>query len=256
MNMLFLSEHSTFIVIPRKDKRFNHILKVLKKKLGDTIEAGQSDGTLGKAFLLSISDESITLRYSADKPAPPLLPLRILMGFPRPIQAGRILKDLASLGIASIWFSLSELGEKSYAESSFFKLREFTPHCIEGAEQGGNPRLPEVRTFWSLDRALESLHNEEYSICSESKPPADGSRRPSSRICLHPDSNAPKISSLECLHAPITLALGSERGWTEKEIKTMTNHGFLLCQMGNRVLKTETAAVASTAIVLSKLGYM
>jgi RsmE family RNA methyltransferase len=256
MNMLFLPEDSALIDIPRGDRRFVHILKVLKKKIGDAVEAGRSDGTLGKAILIDIQDDFIRLRFVAEGFAPPLFPLRILMGFPRPIQAGRILKDLTSLGIASIWFALSELGEKSYAESSFFKLREFNSFCIEGAEQGGNPRLPEIRTFWSLDRALMALTNEDKTAVRNDTVPNGASKGLPTRVCLHPGSDLPKISSIDPLGEPITLALGSERGWTEAETQALMHHGFLLCQLGNRVLKTETAAVASAAIVLSRLGYI
>jgi RsmE family RNA methyltransferase len=165
------------------------------------------------------------------------------MGFPRPIQAGRILKDLSSLGVFSIWFCLSALGEKSYANSRFFKEKDFEGHLIEGAEQGGNPLLPEVRTFWSLDKALDA-HEEDEKTESWTK------------IGCHPGIDYLRLSEMDRAKEPCILALGSERGWTDHEVSCLKNRGFDIRNLGDRILKTETAVTVSVGIVLSKLGYM
>ena len=172
-------------------------------------------------------------------------PIRLLMGFPRPIQAGRILKDLTTLGIAELWFALSDLGEKSYAESTFFRNREFESHLVEGAEQAGNPRLPEVSCFWTIDRA-----------CGRLEEPSKADGRPGSRLMFHPDPLNPTIAALPSLDLPVTLAIGSERGWTERELSLLGSRGFVACYLGDRILKTETAALAAVSIALSRLGYM
>lgn len=243
MNMLLLREGEEGLRIPSSDRRYAHILKVLKKKPGDLIEAGRTDGSLGRAVLESVDSRCIVLSFAPESIAPPPRRLRVLMGFPRPIQAGRILKDLSSLGLASIWFCLSSLGEKSYAESRFFRDRDFQSHLEEGAEQGGNPFVPEVKTFWSLERALEALGEEE---------------RPEAwtKICCHPGKDRPRLGEARGLVEPCVLALGSERGWTDDEVACMEGRGFSIYQLGDRILKTETAATAAAALILSNLGYM
>jgi 16S rRNA (uracil1498-N3)-methyltransferase len=245
MNIMYLRKEETGHILPRSDRRYGHILKILRKKTGDYLAAACSDGTLGQARIESISDEGIALSYKADSEAPELRPIRIIMGFPRPIQAGRILKDITSLGVASLWFALSDLGEKSYAESTFFGKKEFVDHLIEGAEQSGNPRLPEIRTFWSIDKACQALDETE-------KRNADIP----TRVMFHPDPEFPTIAGLPALIPPVTLAIGSERGWTERELALLRSEGFISCRLGDRILKTETAAIAAVSIVLSRLGYM
>jgi RsmE family RNA methyltransferase len=247
MNRLFLRDAGAYHAIPRTDRRCDHILRVLKKSVGDGIEAGCPDGSLGTATIEAIDGTGIRLRFRTSGMAPLPPPARILMGFPRPIQAGRVLKDLTSIGAASIWFALSELGEKSYAESTFFSKGEYEQFLVEGAEQSGNPRLPEVRTFWSLGRALDALD----SLEQEKAESAAG--KANCRLCLHPGSGLPSLASLSELRLPLTLALGSERGWTEREVELLKERGFALCGLGTRILKTETAALAALAIALSRL---
>jgi RsmE family RNA methyltransferase len=55
---------------------------------------------------------------------------------------------------------------------------------------------------------------------------------------------------------PITLAIGSERGWTEGEVELLEAHGFTVAGLGRRILKTETAAIAASALALAAMGRM
>lgn len=241
MNLLWMESGGPYMEIPRSDRKYAHILRILKKNRGDRLLAGSRDGTLGEAEILEVSEESIRLSYLPRTEAPPLHPLRVLVGFPRPIQAGRLLKDLTSLGVESVWFALSELGEKSYAESAFFRSGEYAAHLIEGAEQAGNPRLPEVRTFWSVDRALEAL-------------PALERGMPGTRLVLHPGADLPRLSTARPCGKPVIVAIGSERGWTDTEVLVLAKHGFAAHSLGSRILKTETAATAAVSVCLGILG--
>lgn len=247
MNILYLDASELDRPVPKSDRRYRHITRILGKSTGESIEAGCSDGTLGEARITEVTEESLSLFYAAKAEAPALRPIRVLMGFPRPIQAGRILKDLTSLGVAQVWFTLSELGEKSYAESRFFREKAWTEHLVEGAEQAGNPRMPAVSTFWSLERALATLETERHS---------GGSEGAGSRIFFHPAPAASGILSLADFRPPLTLAIGSERGWTERETGLLLQAGFAACSLGDRILKTETAALAATSIACARLGLM
>jgi RsmE family RNA methyltransferase len=52
------------------------------------------------------------------------------------------------------------------------------------------------------------------------------------------------------------LAIGTERGWTEKEMKLFSDFGFNAATLGDRILKTETAAIAAVSVILSGLNYL
>lgn len=262
MNIIYLERGEIGAMLGRGDRRYAHITRVLRKHEGDSLAAGCSDGTLGDARVESLGPEGLVLSYEGKIQAPSLRPVRILMGFPRPIQAGRVLKDLTSLGVAELWFALSDLGEKSYAESTFFRDKEYGDHLVEGAEQAGNPRLPEVRNFWSLSRACDELDRLGDGIAAtEGASAGEGLGKgirgtAGSRLMFHPDANLPKIADFPAMVPPVTIAIGSERGWSNREISFLGERGFVACHLGDRILKTETAAIAAAALVLSRLGYM
>lgn len=251
MNMLFLDLEEIDAPLPRSDARVKHVLKVLRKGPGDELEAGTPDGMLGTARIESWDGAAMRFSFSAEREAPPLRPIALLLGFPRPIQANRILKDLSSLGVGHIMLSGTELGEKSYFQSDFFRNREFRQALVEGAEQAANPRLPEVETAWTLRRAIDTI-DAGHPLSTES---ANGRR-----WAFDPYRAAGSFGAADLppatAEAPLVLAIGSERGWTPAELDLLAERGFIFASLGNRILKTETAAIAAVSIALARLGYL
>ena len=49
------------------------------------------------------------------------------------------------------------------------------------------------------------------------------------------------------------LAVGSEGGWTEGELQSFQQAGWISASLGSTILRAETAAMAATAIVASVL---
>jgi len=55
---------------------------------------------------------------------------------------------------------------------------------------------------------------------------------------------------------PVIAAIGSERGWTDKERKLLEDAGFKRYGMGPRIMRTETAATVAGAIILNSMGVL
>ena len=51
-------------------------------------------------------------------------------------------------------------------------------------------------------------------------------------------------------------AIGSERGWTGNERIFLEKKGFLRCGMGNRTMRTETAATVCAGIISAYAGWL
>lgn len=251
MNMLLLDLAEINAPLPRTDARVQHVLKVLKKAPGDELAAGTPDGMLGIARIESSDGQEMRFSFRAERTAPPLRPITLILGFPRPIQANRILKDLSSLGVGRIVLCGTELGEKSYFQSDFFKNREFRQALIEGAEQAANPRLPAVETAWTLKRAIDALDAAQASATVA----PDGHRwafDPYRAAVTFGAADLPPATAAD----PLLLAIGSERGWTQAELDLLAERGFGFASLGDRILKTETAAVVAVAVALAKMKYL
>ena len=211
---------------------------------------------LGTARVESWDGSVMSFSFEPKTAAPPLRPVELLLGFPRPIQANRILKDLASLGVRRIRMAATALGEKSYAESSIFKDKEFRRPLLEGAEQAGNPRLPLVEVYPTLTSGLASLSpladgEERWAL-----DPYRSNLRFGSAFGDEDQGNGRGAPVRDAAPTSILLAVGSERGWTEAELDALAENGFRFASLGDRILRTETACCAAVSIALAALGLL
>jgi RsmE family RNA methyltransferase len=238
MNIALFTEDEFGPLLPHSDERVRHVLRVLKKGPGDEFKAGIENGLSGMARVESVGPGGMALSFRPSGPPPPLYPVSLILGFPRPIQANRILKDLASLGVLRIFLSGTDLGEKSYTQGSFFTESGWERAIREGASQAGNPLLPAVGTYRSVEKAIEAAEGDQGERAALDPVSPDIALR---RIAFTKEKGA-------------LLAIGSERGWTDRERGALRSGGFRLAGLGERILRTETAATAAVALCLSSMG--
>jgi RsmE family RNA methyltransferase len=62
------------------------------------------------------------------------------------------------------------------------------------------------------------------------------------------------LALLSGLGQSLVLAVGCERGWSDRERDKLEAAGFLRLSMGERALRTETACVAAAVLALEKIG--
>ena len=76
------------------DARGDHIIKILHKKQGETFTAGIIDGQSGTAVITKIDEAArqIFFEFTPTGDGKPLNPLKMIIGFPRPIQLRRLLR--------------------------------------------------------------------------------------------------------------------------------------------------------------------
>lgn len=217
------------------DPRAEHVRKVLRMGCGERFYVGQVNGPRGMASILEDTDRGMVLDIEWEAAMPPVAPIQLLVGLPRPQTARRVLFESAVFGVQALHFFQSERGEPSYASSSLWRSGEWQRHLRQGAEQAFATSIPEVMHHPSLKKALES-----HSV-------------PEGWAIIALDVYEATASLAQALgQSPgVVLALGSERGWSPKEREFLREHGVTLASLGERVLKTETACVAAMAIVLA-----
>lgn len=237
MNLILFDKPFETLRLERGDPRAQHICEVLRADVGTRIFIGFINGPRARAEVISLEAGAVELSIIATEPAPPALPIQLLIGLPRPHTAKRILFEAASLGVQSLHFCETERGEPSYARSRLWTSDEWKDRLRLGAEQSFGTHLPEVSIFPDLQTALSSL-------------PAQGSR-----IAL--DNYEASVSlgkSLPDDTESAVLALGSERGWSPDERESFRKNGWTLAHLGPHVLRAETACTAAVAAAASRMG--
>ncbi|HKB58192.1 MAG TPA: RsmE family RNA methyltransferase [Lacunisphaera sp.] len=237
MNIILFYAPEVELPLPRSDPRAVHLLDVLRRRPGDNFDAGLIDGPRGKGTLVAIDRETLTLSFVWTGPPPPLSPITLLIGLPRPQTARVILREMTALGVAALHFIRTEKGEASYARSTLWQSGEWKSHLIAGAAQAFCTRLPEMTHERSLVECLTVL------------PAAPA------RLALDNYESPAALSAFDpagCKSA--ILAIGAERGWSAPERELLRQNGFAFVHLGPRVLRTETACLAAVTLLKAKLG--
>jgi len=247
--------------LARRDERTIHLLKVLHKKVGDSFEAGVLGGNLGLGRIESIRlDGSVNYSLDLREEAPERFPVRIAVGFPRPIQIKRLLRDLSNLGLEAIDLIGTELGEKSYRDTKLFASGGAEAALVEGAVQARDTTIPVLFVYNSLEDWLAERPWDkpwEKPLPGKSAGPYNiyaGSPRFPYLVALDNVRPEGALSQLSAYGRSIVLAVGPERGWSDREREEFKKAGFLRLSMGSRAMRTETACVASAVLALEKVG--
>ncbi|WP_257225293.1 RsmE family RNA methyltransferase [Treponema parvum] len=157
MNICLFSEEEINRPLLWQDERAQHLIKILHKKEGDSFTAGIIDGKAGSATVLRIVPKTkIEFSFTAENDGKPPYPLSMIIGFPRPIQLRRLLRDAAGLGVKSIHLTGTELGEKSYLKSTLIESDAARKMLIDGTAQAGSTHLPELLVYSKLQEYFDS----------------------------------------------------------------------------------------------------
>lgn len=243
MNICLFSQDEISQPLPLRDERAQHIIKVLHKKAGDSFTAGVIDGQSGSAVIREISDQGIIFDFSAGGDGKPLAPFDMIIGFPRPIQLKRLLRDIAALGVGRVYLTGTDLGEKSYMQSTLVERGAAYKMLLDGTVQAGSTHVPELFLFKTLDECLAAL--DKADACRF----ALDNVNPAMRL-----ADALEAKKSEKGQKRVIAAIGSERGWTDRERRLLEAAAYIRCGMGERIMRTETAATVAGAIILSELG--
>jgi len=207
-------------------RRFKHVQEVHRAAVGDVLTVGLLGGAMGRGRVTGLG-EALHLEVELDQPPPPKLPLTLVLALPRPKVLNRVLAAATSLGVADIYLVNAWKVEKSYWKSPRLEEGNLLEQRILGLEQARDTVLPGLH----LRRLLRPFAEEELP----------GLLRGTTPLLAHPGVTE---SCPREIHGPATLVIGPEGGFIPAEIELLTRCGCRAVNMGDRILRVETAVAA------------
>lgn len=223
--------NANVIALPPCDRRAQHIVNVLHSRPGDKLRVGIVNGLAGTANVMSVQNGEVVLEPTFGTEAPePLFDLMLAM--PRPKVLHRLWPELSAIGFGRIILTNAAKVEKYYFDNHWLDEKAWRPLLVEGLEQSGATRLPDVM----VRRAFKPFVQDELPVLYPDVP----------KFVAHPRlANGGRnivVSEFGGKH-PL-LAIGPEGGWTEFELELLFSVGFTPISLGDRALRTDTACIA------------
>jgi 16S rRNA (uracil1498-N3)-methyltransferase len=234
-----LATLSTSNILCLDGKKAHHIINVLRCKIGQNLilfdglntEYGVVIEKIEKKHLwLAITKETIVQRESP-------LYIHLIQGISKGERMDLVVQKATELGVSRITPIYTQHGAVSLSTDRMQKKEEHWKNImISACEQCGRNTIPICDPIQSFTEALEPCDNEQ-----------------SARWILNPyKGEAKAVSPLSLKSAQ--LLIGPEGGFSSFEVSQAHEAGFISLQLGPRVLRTETAAIAAITTLQATYG--
>lgn len=232
MNLLLL-EDGDFIAADRvllQGRRLKHLQEVHRATVGDSLRVGRLGGLMGQGQLLRLDSDAAELQINLEQSAPAKLPLTLLLALPRPKMLKRVLQTVASMGVPRLILLNSYRVEKSFWQTPFLQPEAIREQLILGLEQARDTVLPEV----IIEKRFKPFVEDQLPQLAAG----------SLGLVGHPGAYPACPRTVE---GQVTLAIGPEGGWIPYEVEKLAAAGLQPVQLGERILRVETAVTALLA---------
>ncbi|MDJ0860459.1 MAG: 16S rRNA (uracil(1498)-N(3))-methyltransferase [Dinoroseobacter sp.] len=215
----------------------HYLANVMRRQAGDAVTLFNGRDGAWSAQIAHLSKRGGTLTVGAQT-APQRNPPDLWLLF-APIKKTRtdfIVEKAAEMGVARIFPVQTEL-----TNSERIRQDRLQAHAVEAAEQCGGTFVPEVAALQKLDTMLSSWPaGRRLMFCDETL-----AEDPSLARALNPATR----------DTPWAILIGPEGGFSEAERGRLRGMSQAVpVQLGPRVLRADTAAVAALTLWQSQLG--
>lgn len=217
----------------------NHIIKVLRMKVGEKLTLFDGDGNCVDGEIEKIENKMVFVkvinRYASE--TEPELKITLFQGIPKNPKMDMIVQKATELGV---WKIVPVNTKRIVAKiDKAEKIGRLNRIAFEAAKQCGRAYVPVVSDPVSFDEALDMIDCMDGAIipyeCEK-----DG------KMSDHVSSGMKTLA----------IFIGPEGGFEQSEVEKAINKGVKPVTLGKRILRTETAGLIASALALYIAGDM
>lgn len=224
-------------LITLDDNAFNHLIRVLRMKTGESITLFDGSNQITPAVIHEVNKKTVIVKTANSVLDNRESPLNIHLGqvISRGDKMEFTIQKSVELGVNTITPLLSErCGVKLDQERLEKKVQQWQKIVISACEQCGRNIIPCINPVMKLENWCANLTD-------------------SLKLNLHPKAEQ-GINQLANDNKNISLLIGPEGGLSNEEISMTHQYQFTDILLGPRVLRTETAALTAITALQVRFG--
>jgi 16S rRNA (uracil1498-N3)-methyltransferase len=219
----------------------HQIRNVLRLKVGDNVVVLDNAGCEYEVTLTKVTKDETVGKILQKRPATgePRTQITLYQALLNREKFEHVLQKCTEIGVAEFVPIITERTIVRDAEKiDRRRLARWRRIITESAEQSGRGRIPQLQPAHRFKNIVSNLG--EFDRCLITSPNGQSLRQ----ILREGDTKPVRIG----------LFIGPEGGFTEAELKACCEAGAKQIGLGKRILRTETAAVVTSALILYELG--
>ena len=229
------------IIISGED--VNHIKRVLRLGIGDIITVTDGSGIDYRVEIAKLNESAIETRIieSVKNLTEPPVEIVLYQGLPKSDKMEYVIQKGVELGLRGIVPVITErtvvkLDSKKDEQK---KCERWNRISMEAAKQSNRGIIPHVELPIDFKKAVIAAKDYDISLIPYEKEKSNGLKN---------------IIFNKNFTKRISIFIGPEGGFTEKEVEMAVENGIHPVTLGPRILRTETAGIAVLSILMYELG--
>lgn len=227
----------------------NHIQKVLRAKIGNTLDIGNTDTE--ENYICEIEnfqkDEIVCIiKQKIQKQTEPEIKVTVFQGLPKADKMELIIQKSVELGVYDIVPVEMKRSVVKLTEKDKSKKQERWQKIAEvAAKQCGRDRIPRIRPIQNNQTIIQEITNYQVVLVAYEKEENYTLRQEIERLKQWQQQNGKNLT--------IAIVIGPEGGLAQEEVEGLVNHGAKSITLGKRILRTETVALMMLSVVMYEL---
>lgn len=216
----------------------HHLVRVVRREAGDTVELIDAAGGLWEARVVAL--HPAVVRAEAPREAPPAAPVRLCVGHLDARGLDLVAEKATELGVGEMVVATTSRLRRRPDSAAWTRRAARLDRVVAAAtRQCGRAGLMPVRGLVPFEAIVaDTPAGTGFLIDPRGDAPLAGALRP-------PREGGP----------PVTVAVGPEAGFSPQEVEAARSAGWLICTLGPHILRAETAAIAAATLAVAAAGH-
>ncbi|MGZ3627830.1 MAG: 16S rRNA (uracil(1498)-N(3))-methyltransferase [Ktedonobacteraceae bacterium] len=254
----------TSIEVPLPKELAHQVRDVIRLDVGEQLLLLDNSGDEVLANVARINKASVEVYLLERRPGKREPAVRIILcqGMLKSTRFEWILEKGTELGVSVFSPIICRRSMAGLEGTGSSKIQRWQRIIQEAAEQSGRSRLPELLPLRSLVDALSDISQDTLAIMPWEEEHAltlhdalnstnRSTRNVGATLAVARSSQSPAtIARSSQMPTTIVLFIGPEGGLTAEEVALAQKHGVQVVTLGTRILRAETAAIATVANIM------
>jgi len=217
-------------------QELTHLGRVLRLRAGDAVTLFDDSGREHDAVIDSLTESlgELTILRSYESTRDPALPITLAVGLTKGEKLDFVVEKATELGVGAVVpFSSAYSVPKLNSEKISKRTERWRKIAVSAAKQCGRARVPEILPVCDFRELIDQPRAETLKILFWEK---------------ETDRSLQQIFKTQREPKALLLAVGPEGGFAAEEAEAARSKDFLTVQIGRRILRAETAALAALAL--------
>ena len=212
---------------------FHHLKNVMRARVGEEIELfnGTINSCVAKVCQLNKNNATVSVEQIIQSQNEPQIKVTLFQAVCKGEKLSLITQKITELGATDLVVFYSQFTD---IKDKTTKLDKLDKVCISACKQCRRNTLLNISNLLSFDQMVEKAKNLQKTFVAYEN--AEGKTLLNQII----NSNLTDIG----------IIIGAEGGFSENEIQILEQNGIEIVSLGKRILRTETASIASIATIM------